>query len=158
MKKRRKKKWNEEQLIEAVQNCYCLTDVLRQLGLKTAGGNHKSIKSWIFKYQLDTTHFVPYKLRLKGLEKRKVCTLEEIFCENSAVNRATLRRAAFKVIDYKCSCGNIGEWVGLKLTLQLDHKNGVGNDNRKENLRWLCPNCHSQTESFAGKSSTFIAE
>ena len=48
-------------------------------------------------------------------------------------------------------CGNAGRWQGQPLTLQLDHVNGRYNDNRLENLRWLCPNCHSQTETFAGR-------
>jgi len=50
-------------------------------------------------------------------------------------------------------CGNSGEWQGKPLTLQLDHANGRYDDNRLENLRWLCPNCHSQTETFAGRGS-----
>ena len=46
-------------------------------------------------------------------------------------------------------CGNIGEWNGNSLSLQLDHINGIHTDNRIENLRMLCPNCHSQTETFS---------
>lgn len=49
-------------------------------------------------------------------------------------------------------CGNIGEWQGQKLVLQLDHINGKNNDHRIENLRFLCPNCHSITETYAGKN------
>ena len=52
------------------------------------------------------------------------------------------------------NCGNIGEWNGQSLTLQIDHINGINNDNRKENLRWLCPNCHSQTSTYTGKNKT----
>ena len=56
------------------------------------------------------------------------------------------------MLEYKCSiCGNNGVYMEKPLTLQLDHINGVNNDNRLENLRFLCPNCHSQTETFSGK-------
>jgi len=59
-----------------------------------------------------------------------------------------------KVLPFRCAeCDNVGEWRGRPLTLQLDHVNGIYNDNRLENLRWLCPNCHSQTETFAGRGS-----
>ena len=57
------------------------------------------------------------------------------------------------IIPYECAlCGNKGEWNGKKLVLQLDHINGKHFDHRKENLRFLCPNCHSQTETFSGKN------
>lgn len=56
-------------------------------------------------------------------------------------------------LEYKCAfCGNTGEWLGQKLTLQLDHINGKNNDYRIENLRFLCPNCHSITPTYAGKN------
>ena len=58
-----------------------------------------------------------------------------------------------QLIPYKCAiCGLENQWNGKELILQLDHINGKHNDNRKENLRFLCPNCHSQTETFSGKN------
>lgn len=83
--------------------------------------------------------------------------LEEVLIENSPVTRRVLITylAKYNVLDYKCAiCGNIGEWNGVSLTLQIDHINGIRNDNRKENLRWLCPNCHSQTDTYCGKNKT----
>ena len=57
------------------------------------------------------------------------------------------------IIDYKCSeCGNTGFWNNKPLSLDLDHINGINTDDRLENLRFLCPNCHRQTETFAGKN------
>lgn len=66
----------------------------------------------------------------------------------------------FNVLEYKCStkdCG-ITEWKGNHLTLELDHINGIRSDNRKENLRWLCPNCHSQTPTFRGYNKSLTGK
>ena len=57
------------------------------------------------------------------------------------------------LIEYKCSCCGITEWNGKPLTLQLHHINGNNRDNRLENLTFLCPNCHSQTDNFSGKNA-----
>ena len=77
----------------------------------------------------------------------------DIFCVGSSVSRPALRSHARALIaPFRCArCGNEGEWLGEPLTLQLDHANGRYDDNRLENLRWLCPNCHSQTPTFAGR-------
>ena len=88
---------------------------------------------------------------------REQYELEEILCENSPISRQGLKDylARHHVLEYKCAiCGNIGEWNGVSLTLQIDHINGIRNDNRAGNLRWLCPNCHSQTDTYTGKNKT----
>ena len=86
-----------------------------------------------------------------GIEK----TNEEVFIVNSTYARHNIKKRLIKqkIIEYVCrDCGIDGNWNGKKLSLQLDHINGVNNDNRIENLRFLCPNCHSQTENFSGKA------
>lgn len=82
---------------------------------------------------------------------------EESFIENSPTTRAVIRKYIIRhnLIPYVCEkCGNDGNWQGQILTLQLDHRNGINNDHRLKNLRWLCPNCHSQTETFTGRNKT----
>ena len=82
--------------------------------------------------------------------------MEDILIENSPyhnIYRLKLRLLKEHLLEYKCGiCGNKGEWNGFPLTLQLDHINGIHTDHRLENLRFLCPNCHSQTETFSGKN------
>ena len=74
--------------------------------------------------------------------------------ENSTYSRNHLKKRLIKngILENKCDiCGLLPEWQEQKLVMVLDHINGIRNDNRKENLRLLCPNCNSQQSTFAGK-------
>lgn len=71
------------------------------------------------------------------------------------ITRLKMRLVNEQRLEYKCAlCGNEGMWNNLPLTLELDHINGQHLDHRIENLRFLCPNCHSQTPTFSGKNKT----
>ena len=91
--------------------------------------------------------------------KKQTLYLNEVFFRGTktrkARTRATVRKYAIEhhVIPYKCnSCGNEGHWHGLQMPLELHHINGKNNDNRIENLAFLCPNCHSQTLGWRGRN------
>jgi Zn finger protein HypA/HybF involved in hydrogenase expression len=156
MKIRRARKWTNEQLVEAVKISSDLTEVIRKLGLRVAGGNHKSIRYWINEYKLDTSHWNT-DTQLAGLRKQHKRLPEndiEIFTLNSSFSQSSIRRRAKIALEYKCQWCSVGtEYNKKPLTLQLDHINGDRTDNRKENLRWLCPNCHSQTETYVGRKA-----
>lgn len=88
--------------------------------------------------------------------------LEDILVENSSyTNTKCLKEKLLKkkLLTNNCyECGIGSEWNGKPLSLQLDHKNGINNDNRLENLRLLCPNCHSQTPTFCGRHRKVITK
>lgn len=81
--------------------------------------------------------------------------LNQVLVENSTYNpyRLKLRLIRDGILANVCSeCGLTPEWNGKPLSLQLDHINGVHNDHRLDNLRLVCPNCHSQSSTYAGKN------
>lgn len=76
---------------------------------------------------------------------------EDVLIENSEVRASTAKRHILNnnLLDYVCvECGQNDNWNGKTLTLHLDHINGINSDNRLSNLRFLCPNCHTQTETY----------
>lgn len=77
-----------------------------------------------------------------------------VFCENSQWSNPAIRKRIeqLSLLEHKCSICGITSWNSSPITLELDHINGVNNDNRLENLRFLCPNCHSQTDTYKGKN------
>lgn len=130
-----------------------MSEVCRRLGVSASNGSSRTVHarvdgfSW---HQFELNHKA-YKL---SLTRERALTHEEIFTENSSVPRKTVRKVILRdnLLPYTCSECPIGpEWNGKVLSLQLDHRNGINNDHRLDNLRFLCPNCHSQTPTFAGK-------
>lgn len=140
--------FTEEELRTIVQESYSYREVLRKLGYATCGGNNNvTLKKRLEQYNISTDHFTT----TQSIERNE----NNVFCKNSTATQATLRRWFLKgnYIPYKCSICGISEWQGKELSLQLDHINGDNSDDRISNLRWLCPNCHSQTDTFCGKQS-----
>lgn len=82
--------------------------------------------------------------------------MEEIFIKDKDGGKSSVRKyiRLYKLIEEKCKeCGLSETWNGKPLTLQLEHMSGDSTDDRLENLCWLCPNCHSQTETYTGKAN-----
>jgi hypothetical protein len=151
------RKYTEEILREAVGASLSVAAVLRYLGVAQTGGGHAHISRTIKRMGIDTSHFTGQGWR-RG---RKFPTRQEpshwlrVFPPGSPrINGERLRKALLRTgRPYVCVlCGNRGMWLMRPMTLHVDHINGDYLDCRPENLRFLCPNCHSQTPTHAGRN------
>ena len=147
----------EEEIREACATSQSYREVLIKLGYNAnGGGGYETLKKNIQKYNIDVSHFLGRAINKgKHIEGKLKYSLEDILIENSPVSQAVLRRyiIRFNALQYKCAwCGCDGNWYGKTIALEIDHINGNNHDNRIENLRFLCPNCHAATETYCNKN------
>lgn len=132
-----------------------IAEVIEKIGLDPYNGNHKTLNQRIKEENFDLSKLEENRIlknKQRGFESR--ISLDNVLIKNSTYNRSHLKKRLVEnnLLEYKCSsCGVIDMWNNKPISLQLDHINGINNDNRLENLRFLCPNCHSQTETYCGK-------
>ena len=151
---------SEEEFKKIVKESSTFTEILKKCKLDNKGSNINTVKRRIKKENLDSSHILKGLGHNKGrvFESKRVSlqqAKEKYFIKDGKSQRQFLIKLIkrYDLINIICNeCGIKDVWNNKKLSLQLDHINGDSNDNRLENLRFLCPNCHSQTENFAGKS------
>lgn len=149
-----KNKYKKENLEKTISKCKSYSDIARILGMARTGNNHSTFKKYIELHNIDISHFENNYDAMVRFNKSNRTPTKEMLTENSTCSRSGVKKRLIdeKLIPYECGCGIKNLWNNKELVLQLDHINGVNNDNRIENLRFLCPNCHSQTKTFCGKS------
>lgn len=115
-----------------------------------SGVSRSTLAKIIKKYNVDISHMIPAKGRLRPFE--------EVFCYK--LRRDPTTRKYFRTLypnEYFCLECNVNDvWNNKSLVLQMDHIDGDPLNDVLSNLRWLCPNCHSQTDTYTGKNSTLV--
>lgn len=138
----------------AVAESLSYAEVLRRLGLRTAGGNHRTIRKYVDEvWQIPTDHFDPRAGRRAGTNRIAI-PLAEVLVERSTYHRGHLKRRllAEGLKQPQCEmCGQGELWHGRRMAMVLDHVNGVHDDHRLENLRMLCPNCNATLDTHCGR-------
>ena len=154
-----RRSWTDEQLVEAVKVSYSRRSVLRALKLVPAGGNYDQIRRRIEFLGLDVSHFTGQGWNRGGGATRHPKALSELLVLGSDVQSFKLKRRLLAEGLKHPACELCG-WAEVSLDgripVELDHINGDHRDNRLENLRVLCPNCHSLQLTHRGRNKNRI--
>jgi len=156
MRKRTSIIWSipDDEFITRVKNSKTMSELLRTFGLQNKGNNFITCKQRMKALNVDHSHFLNREkssILTRTMTEAKFRDIidNKLYISRNQVKIYVLR---FNLVPYICDeCGILPEWNNKSLTLQLEHKNGISDDNTISNLSFLCPNCHSQTETYAGK-------
>lgn len=146
---------SDEQFVSLIKNSTNISEVLFKLGYSVKGNSwgFSQVRRRMDDLNLKMSEFKG-KSAIYNKNKLSALTEKEFFKENCKHSRNNLRRYIINnnILPYRCAICGISEWNDKTLSLELDHINGVNNDNRLENLRFLCPNCHSQTTTYGSRN------
>lgn len=141
---------------ETVTASKSYSEVLRRLGMRPAGGNHRVLRRYVDEvWKIPTDHFDPAAAATAGLN-RSPQPIEEILVPHSSYSRGKLKQRLFAegFKERRCEiCGQGENWRGNQMSLILDHVNGEPDDNRIENLRIVCPNCAATLDTHCGRKN-----
>ena len=150
-----KTKYTKELLAPIVSESRSFQQVLARLGLSLTGGNQSHIKKIISFHKLDTSHFTGQGWSAKRRAKNRKSPAEYLieYDKSKGVSVDGIKKKMFRdaVKEKRCEeCGG-SLWGGIDIPLELHHLDGNKWNNRIENLKILCPNCHAITENYSGK-------
>ncbi|MFE9854722.1 HNH endonuclease [Streptomyces sp. NPDC005780] len=145
------------ELAAAVAESRSLAGVLNVLGQVDNGGARARLKRDIEAYRLSTSHFTGQGHSAGSRSSHRKPAADILVRLESGPHRtrtSLLRRALHDVgVPRECArCGTGETWRGNRIVLEIDHISGDRLDNRLENLRYLCPSCHSQTATFSNRT------
>jgi predicted RNA-binding Zn-ribbon protein involved in translation (DUF1610 family) len=155
----------EKEILEKiVSESDTIHSVLVKMGKNTSAASYKLFHRKVKKYSIDISHFLTraeYTAKQFKEGNLKKIPTNEMFTENSTISRHIVKNRVISenILKYECSmCGNDGNWNGSKISLILDHINGVNNDNRLDNLRFVCPNCNATLDTHCKGSKGLISK
>lgn len=152
-------RYTPELLAEAAAQSNSIRGVVRVLEARTVGGTEAHVGRLLKKYAIDTSHFTGAS-HGRGTRSPTRIPAQQILVKapaDSGRTKARLLRRALDDVGVEVRCGGCGtgpEWQGRAMTLEIDHINGDLTDNRCENLRYLCPNCHATTDSYCRRKTS----
>lgn len=148
---------SKEELLSMINDSNTINEVLRKIGVLGRGSNHKTFKKKCEKEGIDLSEL---RSRITEYYKQRPVVVaksfDDVLVEDSSYSPGSIKRRLLKAGILKNICAECGlgtTWNKKQMTLIMDHINGVHTDNRLENLRMLCPNCHSQTNTYAGRNA-----
>lgn len=146
--------YDEKTLKEICQNSFSYAQCLNKMGLKLAGGNYSTLRKNIKKFNIDVSHF-----RLQGWNRGKTIgpkrPIEDYLSNKYSISSNTLKKKLISIgfFDHKCYECNNTEWNNQPIPIELHHIDGNNKNNNLSNLTILCPNCHAQTDNYAGRKN-----
>lgn len=149
---------NKELLEKVAKESKCKREILEKVKLSTEGRNYYTLDKYLNKYNIDISHFLKKQETMRNLvSTSNRLNLEDIFCNPTKSklnnNKLKIRLFNYNLKEEKCEiCGLGNKWNNKPIALQLDHIDGNNKNNLLENLRIVCPNCHSQTDTYAGRN------
>jgi hypothetical protein len=144
-------RYTEEAAREAIAASVSWAEALRRLDMCDSGGSYLILRKYAAIWNISTAHFDPYA----RARTKPNMPLEEILVTGSTFSRGHLKRRLLRAglkhpICELCGQGEL--WQGRRMSLVLDHVNGVRDDHRLENLRMLCPNCNATLDTHCGRN------
>jgi Zn finger protein HypA/HybF involved in hydrogenase expression len=136
-----RKNYSDQDVIDKAKQATSLSSLLRLLGLKPSGGNYDSIKSQLQKLNVDTSHWT-------GQCWNKDQQLKDW---SQYAHAKSIKPHLLKERGHCCESCKLSEWLGQPITIEIDHVDGNRTNNSLDNLKLLCPNCHSQTSTWKGR-------
>lgn len=151
-----KREYAIDKLIENADKCVNMLDLCHKMGIENVGGeDYREVRSLAKELGVE----LKFSFEKNSLKRKTIkLPIEMVFVKGGTTSTTNLKKIILreKLKEYKCEnpeCG-LSEWHGKPISLQIHHINGDHHDNRLENLQFLCPNCHAQTDTYAGKNSS----